>query len=107
MKYTPPPEVRTEAREGLRLRKIFNRGGTSVGLARGRQLASGKPISADIVKRMYSYFARHAVDKNGKNFDNPVKPSNGKIAWLLWGGDSAARWVYSLRKEMKNNLNTK
>jgi hypothetical protein len=94
--------VAAEAKRGLELRKKFGRGATAVGLARGRQLAARRPVSADVIKRMYSYFARHFVDKQGKNFDNPIRPSNGKIAWLLWGGDSGARWAHDIRKKIKN-----
>ena len=50
---------------------------------------------------MYAYFARHEVDKKGKNFGNEEKPSNGYIAWLLWGGEPGKRWATKLRNEMK------
>lgn len=99
--FIPPAAVAAEAKRGLILRKKFGRGATLVGLARGRQLAARKPVSEDVIKRMYSYFARHFVDKQGKNFDNPQKPSNGKIAWLLWGGDSGAKWAHAMRKTLK------
>lgn len=42
---------------------------------------------------MASYFARHAVDKNGKDFDNAENPSAGFIAWQLWGGDAGRDWA--------------
>ncbi len=50
---------------------------------------------------MVSFFARHEVDKRGMNFGNPVKPSNGLIAWLLWGGDPGKEWAGNLLKQMK------
>jgi hypothetical protein len=46
---------------------------------------------------MYSFFSRHEVDKKGKDFNNSERPSNGKIAWLLWGGDSGFAWATSKR----------
>ena len=46
---------------------------------------------------MYSFFARHAVDKQGKDWDNATAPSNGKIAWLLWGSDPGQAWASSIR----------
>lgn len=98
--FIPPAAVAAEARRGLELRKKFGRGGTSVGLARGEQLANRRPVTESEIKRIYSYFARHAVDKQGKHFANPARPSNGKIAWLLWGGDAGARWVYAVRKSL-------
>lgn len=42
---------------------------------------------------MASYFARHQVDKRGKNFGNDEDPSAGYIAWLLWGGDAGKAWA--------------
>ncbi len=96
--FIPPPAVAKAAKEGLLLRKKFGRGGTAVGLARGRQLSQRKAVSYDVIKRMYSYFSRHAVDKHGKNFFNRDKPSNGYIAWQLWGGDAGAEWAHSIRR---------
>jgi len=45
---------------------------------------------------MKAYFDRHQVDKQGKDWDNDERPSNGKIAWLLWGGDSGRAWATRL-----------
>lgn len=90
-----------EAEEGLRLRKKFGRGGTMVGVARARDLKNRRRLSPRTIGRMYSYFARHYVDKQGKNFGNELKPSNGKIAWLLWGGDPGASWAHDTYKKIK------
>lgn len=94
-----PPAVRRAAAEGLRLRDKFNRGGTTVGIARGKQLAGGKTISRQDLGKMVSYFARHAVDKQGEDWGNKSRPSAGYIAWLLWGGDPGRRWAESLWKK--------
>jgi hypothetical protein len=102
--FVPPIEVSHAAKMGLAFRKKFGRGGTAVGLARGRQLASRRPVSEDIIKRMYSYFCRHFVDKQGKNYGSEVKPSNGYIAWLLWGGDAGASWAEKIRNDMKKGV---
>ena len=59
-----------------------------------------EPLSADVVKRMASYFARHAVDKNGKDFDNAENPSAGFIAWQLWGGDAGRDWADKKKAEL-------
>lgn len=101
--FIPPQNVADEALLGLQLRKKFKRGGTMVGVARARDLKNRRNISVRTIKRMYSFFARHFVDKQGKNFYNEVKPSNGKIAWLLWGGDAGAAWVSKLYSDLKNN----
>jgi hypothetical protein len=91
----PTESMANNARRGLELRSKFGRGGTSVGVARARDLANRKNLSPDTVARMYSFFSRHEVDKKGKDFNNPERPSNGKIAWLLWGGDSGFSWSRS------------
>jgi hypothetical protein len=93
----PTDSMANNARRGLELRREFGRGGTSVGVARARDLANKKELSPDTVLRMYSFFSRHEVDKKGKDFNNSERPSNGKIAWLLWGGDSGYAWARSKR----------
>lgn len=91
----PTESMANNARRGLELRRKFGRGGTAVGVARARDLANRKELSPETVGRMYSFFSRHEVDKKGKDFNNPERPSNGKIAWLLWGGDSGFAWARS------------
>ena len=94
--FSPPAEVRANAKRGLELRKKYNRGGTEVGVARARDLSNGATISLDTVKRMVSYFARHEVDKQGEGWG---KDSAGYIAWLLWGGDAGRAWANRIAKE--------
>ncbi|WP_454851423.1 hypothetical protein [Rhizobium binxianense] len=91
--HVPPQAVAEAAAKGLELRRQFGRGGTEVGVARARDLKNRKPLSADTIKRMVSYFARHEVDKRAKNFGNEENPSAGYIAWLLWGGDAGRSWA--------------
>jgi hypothetical protein len=93
----PTDSMASNARRGLELRRKFGRGGTAVGVARARDLANKKELSPDTVLRMYSFFSRHEVDKQGKDWNNSERPSNGKIAWLLWGGDSGYSWATSKR----------
>jgi hypothetical protein len=88
----PTQTMANNAKRGLELRREFGRGGTSVGVARARQLSNRSELSPETVARMYSFFSRHEVDKQGKDWDNAERPSNGKIAWLLWGGDSGYAW---------------
>ena len=86
---TPTDAMIAEAKRGLEWRKEHGRGGTEVGVARARDISNGRELSIDTVKRMYSYFARHEVDKAGKGY-NPGEegyPSAGRIAWALWGGN--------------------
>ena len=81
--------------------------GTMVGWTRAGQLARGETLSLSTVKRMYSYFSRHEVDKKGKDWDNSENPSNGKIMWLAWGGDAGFSWsrkIVNREKNMKKSL---
>lgn len=90
--YTPPEMVAAEAEYGLHLRAQqppSNRCCTAVGLARAKQLKNREPVSVDTLKRMRSYFQRHAVDKRSPRW---ALDSKGFQAWLLWGGDSGRDW---------------
>jgi len=99
--FSPPEQVRKNAARSLELRKEYNRGMTAVGVARARDLSGGKNISADTIKRMHSYFARHEVDKKGKDWANQSNPSAGYIAWLGWGGDAGRSWVNGIMKKLE------
>ena len=98
----PTESMANNARRGLELRAKFGRGGTAVGVARARDLVNGRDLSPETVARMYSFFSRHEVDKQGKDWDNAERPSNGKIAWLLWGGDSGFAWSTQKWKAIQN-----
>lgn len=91
--HVPPLRVRQAARRGLALRAEqppSNRGGTAVGIARARDLANGRPVSVSTLRRMFSFFARHEVDKQGEGWG---VDSKGFQAWLLWGGDPGRAWA--------------
>ncbi len=94
-----PPGVKRNAQKGLTLREKFGRGSTEVGIRRGHQLVNNESISLEIIKKMSAYFARHAVDKQTKNFGNDENPSKGYIAWMLWGGDEAKEWTDKIKKD--------
>lgn len=90
MTFDVPASVAKAARLGLKLRKEYNRGGTDVGIARAKQLSKGSPkVTLRDIVYIHSYFQRHAVDKLWQR--DP--PSNGWIAWLLWGGDAGREWA--------------
>jgi hypothetical protein len=99
--FSPPEQVRKNAARSLELRKKHGRGMTAVGVARARDLSNGKHISADTIKRMHSYFARHEVDKKGKDWANQSNPSAGYIAWLGWGGDAGRSWVNGIMRKLE------
>ena len=89
----PPAAVAREAEKGLKLRAETGHGGTEVGVRRAEQLRARETLSEEDVRAMASYFARHAVDKDGRDWDNEEKPSAGKVAWLLWGGEPGKEWA--------------
>ncbi len=98
---TPPAAVAHEAEKGLKLREEHGRGGTDVGRRRANQLKNREAVSERDIKSMYSYFARHDVDKRGKNWADKDKPSAGYIAWLLWGGEPGRKWVDGLHEKLE------
>jgi len=99
----PNKGMKAEAIKGLDWRKEFGRGGTRVGLTRANQIKNGVDLSDSTIKRMYSFFARHEVDKKAEGFRPGEKgyPSNGRIAWALWGGDPGFAWSKALVEKMK------
>lgn len=91
--FIPPIEVQANARRALEVRASkpeSQRGMLAVGLGRARDLSSGRPVSLDIIRRMNSFFARHAVDKKGETWED-MGP--GWQAWMGWGGDAGQRWA--------------
>ena len=99
----PTDAMATEAQRGLDWRKEFNRGGTSVGVARANQLVRKERLSPSTVLRMFSFFSRHEVDKQGQGFDRGEDgyPSAGRIAWALWGGDAGFSWSRTKRNQIE------
>ena len=106
MKMPKPNEgMKAEAQKGIDWRAEFGRGGTRVGATRARQIVNGENLSDDTVKRMYSFFSRHEVDKQAEGFrpGEDGYPSNGRIAWALWGGDAGFSWSKRLVKQMDDD----
>ncbi len=99
---TPNDSMVTEAKRGLEWRKEFNRGGTQIGVTRANQIVNKTRLSPNTVLRMYSFFSRHEVDKQGQGFDRGEKgyPSAGRIAWALWGGDAGFSWSRAKRNQI-------
>jgi hypothetical protein len=109
--YKPTAGMQSAARRAIKLKEQGKAkgAGTMVGWTRAGQLARGETLSLSTVKRMYSFFSRHEVDKKGKDWDNAANPSNGKIMWLAWGGDAGFSWsrkIVEREKNMKKSLTT-
>jgi len=103
-----PRNVAKAAREGLELMKLGYKGGTETGWKRGRQLANNAKIDPYSLSVMRAWFARHGPDaasggtsypgyykwkKAGKPKDVPKNSLRGAVAWLIWGGDPAYKWL--------------
>jgi len=101
----PTEGMKEEAQRGLDWRREFGRGGTEVGIARARDIVNDRELSPETVKRMYSFFSRHEVDKEAEGFRPGEKgyPSNGRIAWALWGGDAGYSWSKEKVASMKED----
>jgi hypothetical protein len=98
--YKPTDGMVAEAERGLAWRREYGRGGTEIGLARARDISNRKNLPLDTVKRMKAYFDRHEVDKKGRGWSPGQEgyPSNGRIAWALWGGDPGYTWAKAIIK---------
>ena len=92
----PSQSMANNAKRGLELRKKYGKGGTSVGVARARDIANRKNLSPETVGRMVSFFARHDGNQSGGEDDA------GYISWLLWGGDSGKTWAESKKRAIEN-----
>ncbi len=106
--YKPSSGMVSEARRGLEWRDEFNRGGTAIGIARARDIVNGKNLPLETVKRMYSFFSRHEVDKRAQGFSPGEEgyPSNGRIAWALWGGDAGYSWSRRIANSAMNEFDS-
>ena len=92
--YTDYPQAaRKAAEQGIKRNEALgNKCGTQVGKVRAQQLAQGKPISLDTVKRMRSFLLRQK-----DNYELAVRRKDynacGYISYLLWGGAPALPWA--------------
>jgi HK97 family phage prohead protease len=105
----PNAGMKAEAEKGLDWREEFGRGGTRVGAVRARQIVAGENLADSTIKRMFSFFSRHEVDKEAEGFSSGEEgyPSNGRIAWALWGGDAGFAWSRRLVEKMKKEEETR
>jgi len=94
-----PKGVSDAARKGRQLRAEYRRGGTSVGMNTARLLTTREEIPLAKVLHIAKYFPRHA----GDNLQQKNPPSNGYIAWLLWGGDAGRRWSEKWKRWHEKN----
>lgn len=81
-------------------------GFTDVGRKRASDIAAGRSLSAQTVLRMYSFFARHEVDKKATGFNSGEDgfPTPGRVAWDAWGGDAGFSWSTKIRNQIQKSV---
>ena len=94
-----------EAQRGLDWRSEYGRGGTEIGIARARDIVNRKNLPIDTWRRIKAYFDRHEIDKEGQGWspDQDGYPSNGRIAWALWGGDAGWSRSQAIMEDFNND----
>ena len=105
--YTPNAGMKAAARRALKWKEDGKAtgAGTPVGWGRATDIVAGRGMSLSTVKRMFSFFSRHEVDKKGKGFfDGPEFPSNGRIMWDAWGGDAGFSWSRAIVEREKKKV---
>ena len=99
----PPDYVQKAAQRALDVRVTLapsNRAGTSVGLARARDLARGANVSDETVNRMISYLSRtEKAYKEAKAKGRTIQDSKQILATYLWGGPRALAWAKSKKDD--------
>jgi len=94
--YTPNDGMKAAARRAIKWKEDGKAkgAGTAVGWGRARDIVAGRSMSLSVVKRMYSFFSRHEVDKKAKGFRSGEEgyPSKGRVMWDAWGGDAGFSW---------------
>jgi hypothetical protein len=92
--YTDYPQGAVDAAKmGIKRNEALgNKCGTQVGKVRAQQLAQGKPISLDTIRRMRAFLIRQKG-----NYELALERKNynacGYISYLLWGGPEALPWA--------------
>jgi hypothetical protein len=102
--FSPTGGMKSAARRALKWKQDGKAtgAGTPVGWGRASDIVAGRAMSLSVVRRMYSFFSRHEVDKKGKDFNNTANPSNGRIMWDAWGGDAGFSWSRGIVERMRD-----
>jgi len=93
--FTPPEGVRSAARRGIEYHSkgLAGDGFMSATLTRAHKIADGNELTLEHVKRMHSFFERHANGRSQKAKKGEVTPWD--VAWLAWGGNAGRSWAAS------------
>lgn len=102
--HAPPQAVRAAAKRAVGWIEAGKAGDgfTAVGRGRAGDLAAGKSVSLDTVKRIANFLSRHEGDKQATGFNQDEKgyPSAGRVSWDAWGGDPAKTWTAKILEQV-------
>jgi hypothetical protein len=100
---TPPDSVRSAAKRGIKYHSEgkAGKGFESATLTRAKKIAEGKELTPEHVKRMHSFFERHAGGRSEKAKKGEVTPWD--VAWLAWGGNAGRSWAAKKVAEMERS----
>lgn len=99
-----PENVRKTALYAYKLKDIGFKGGNETGWKRALQLSKMDQIPIEDLRYMRNWFARHIITSYptykkwldaGRPKDSSWFNKHGIIAWLIWAGDAAFKWVNS------------
>jgi len=116
-KYKVPSDIQRIARQAIEYnlslpmsrRAAYKQEGKDkmpgTGMRTARRLASGAVDEAQM-RLMRAWFARHA-ESPGEKDARKDKTSKASIAWALWGGSGARRWVSMMIREIEREREKK
>lgn len=87
-----PVVVKENAENGLKLRKAYGKGGTSVAISFAKYITKNDKITPEKAQYIVDYFSKHEPDETQQG--DP--PSDGYISSLLIGGVVALKWAQSV-----------
>lgn len=104
-RYRIPETAKNNAKKALAWKAEYGeavQGGIDTGWRRARQLATETHISGQDVIEMAAWWARHRETSSSVSPEWKDEPwrDNGWIAGLIWGGNTADRWVTKAREAM-------
>jgi len=106
-KHVPPKGAQEAAKKVLKWKEEHPdevKAMTKTGWTRARQLAEGKPLSLDIVKRMARFYRHKSNSKIDPKYKNKPWKDRGYVAWLGWGDDVGINWARRIvEREKKKN----
>lgn len=91
----PPAAVTRAMREGLELVEAGHagRGLRPSTVREARAAVSAGTVSEEKARRMRAWLARHGASPAEVAARKRDRTSPARVAWLLWGGDAAVRWL--------------